>query len=179
LRHEKALRALSRGGNLARQVRRARQRFLAKHVFASPQHRQAQLVMGSRRCADIDQVQLRIVDQLGGISGRLHASHVQPDRLFAPYVARDFGKVPVQVPTARIANRRHSRAVDRAISPDVRCGHETKADDANVNHRQLLRLAALLAPDGFKETVAATNVLQALLSRFAFNRQPAVKVAFF
>ena len=80
--------------------------------------------------------------------------------------------------SAGIAKRGHARALHLAISPDVSCGHETKADDANVDHKKLLRLGALLAPDSFKETVAGANVLQTLLARFAFNRQPAAKVEF-
>src|SRR6266550_2699270 len=85
--------------------------------------------MRMSRRADIDHLYRGIGEQVGEIAISLHLGHVQFERCARPTVARDRGKIAVEIAAAGIAEGGDAAGVDLTVGFEVRGGHEAKADN--------------------------------------------------
>src|SRR2546430_17340853 len=102
-------------------------------MLAGAQCGDGEFGMRVRRRADVNQVNGRISEHLGEVAVGLHPGHVELERLGGAHVAADFGEIAVEIATAGIAKSGDAVAVNLAISLEVRCGHETEADEADAD----------------------------------------------
>jgi hypothetical protein len=68
----------------------------------------------------------------GEVAAGIDLAHVELQRWFATGMADDLGEVSVQVATAWVANRGDPITFDSPVRFQMRCRHETEADDANT-----------------------------------------------
>src|SRR5206468_3544593 len=104
-------------------------------MFAGPQRGEGELMVGASRRADVDQVDVRVGQQVRKQFRGPDALHIQLERFVRTDVAADLRKIAIQMTAARIAESGHARALHLAISLDVRGGHEAETDNANVDHK--------------------------------------------
>lgn len=114
-------------------------------MLAGPQRGHRQFVMRVRRGADGDRIHRWIFQHRLKAAMRSDAGHVQYQRRAITHIPADVGKVAVQSSSARIAQRRDSRA--RHLPPRLHmgCAHEPKPDDADPLHLRWLESAQEIA----------------------------------
>src|SRR5438552_14647183 len=90
--------------------------------------------MRARGRTNIYDMDIRIGQQLREIPGRTNTAHIQLYRLVVSHVAGDLRKVAIEMTSAGIAQSSEPDAFDLAIGFDMGSGHETKANNAYVDH---------------------------------------------
>jgi len=87
--------------------------------------------MRLRRRANIDHLNRGICEEVGEVAISLHLGHVEFERFARPNVTRDRGKIAVEIAAAGIAEGGDAAGVDSTVGPEVRGGHEAKADNSH------------------------------------------------
>jgi hypothetical protein len=96
-----------------------------------------------RRRTDVNNLNIRISEQVGEILRGFDSHHVQFKRLIGADIPCDAGKVAVEMPPAWIAQSRNAHVRHVAIRLDVRHPHEAECNNTYVHLSSSSRAGAI------------------------------------